>query len=66
VGIHPIFVFLALLLGSKIAGFWGVLLGVPVASVINVFIRYSIEIGSGRRKRREAATLMEDAPVEAK
>lgn len=59
-GIHPIFVFLALLLGSKIAGFWGVLLGVPVASVINTFITYSIEVGSGRRKRTEAAALMED------
>ena len=65
IGIHPIFVFLALLLGSKIAGFWGVLLGVPVAGVINTFIRYSVEVGSGRRQRSEAAALMEDAPIEA-
>ena len=64
VGIHPIFVFLALLLGSKIAGFWGVLLGVPVASVINTFIHYSIEVGSGRRKRHEAAALMVDEATE--
>lgn len=65
IGIHPIFVFFALLIGSKIAGFWGVLLGVPVAGVINTFIRYSIEIGSGRRQRSEAAALMEEPPVEA-
>ena len=65
IGIHPIFVFLALLLGSKIAGFWGVLLGVPVAGVINTFVRYTLEVNSGRRQRTEAAALMEDAPIEA-
>jgi predicted PurR-regulated permease PerM len=65
IGIHPIFVFLALLLGSKIAGFWGVLLGVPVAGVINTFIRYALEVNSGRRQRTEAAALMEEAPIEA-
>ncbi|HEV2251032.1 MAG TPA: AI-2E family transporter [Candidatus Limnocylindria bacterium] len=65
IGIHPIFVFFALLIGSKIAGFWGVLLGVPVAGVINTFIRYAVEVNSGRRQRTEAAALMEDAPIEA-
>lgn len=65
IGIHPLFVFLALLLGSKVAGFWGVLLGVPVAGVINTMARYSLEVGSGRRQRTEAAALMEDAPIEA-
>jgi predicted PurR-regulated permease PerM len=66
IGIHPLFVFLALLLGSKVAGFWGVLLGVPVAGVINTFVRYLFEVGSGRRQRTQAAALMEDdAPIEA-
>ena len=65
IGIHPIFVFFALLIGSKIAGFWGVLLGVPVAGVINTFVRYTLEVNSGRRQRTEAAALMEDAPIEA-
>jgi len=64
IGIHPLFVFFSLLLGSKIAGFWGVLLGVPVAGVINTFIRYSFELNSGRRQRTEAAALMEDDPLE--
>jgi predicted PurR-regulated permease PerM len=57
-------VFFALLLGSKIAGFWGVLLGVPVAGVINTFIRYSLELSSGRRQRTQAAALMEDSELE--
>ena len=65
IGIHPLFVFFSLLIGSKIAGFWGVLLGVPVAGVINTFIRYTVEVNSGRRQRTEAAALMEDAPIEA-
>ena len=65
IGIHPLFVFLALLLGAKIAGFWGILLGVPVAGVINTFVRYTVEVNSGRRQRTEAAMLMEEAPIEA-
>ena len=65
IGIHPLFVFAALLLGSKIAGFWGILLGVPVAGVINTFIQYYLEVASGRRQRTQAAALMEEAPIEA-
>lgn len=65
IGIHPLFVFLALLLGQRIAGFWGVVLGVPVAGVINTFIQYTVEVTSGRRQRTEAAALMMDAaPIE--
>ena len=60
VGIHPIFVFLALLLGSRIAGFWGVLLAMPIAGVIATFARYAYELAIGRRARTEAATLIED------
>ena len=40
IGIHPIFVFLALLLGARLAGFWGVVLAMPLAGIINTFARY--------------------------
>src|SRR5439155_417683 len=60
IGIHPIFVFLALLLGSRIAGFWGVFLAVPVAGVINTFVRYAYELAKGRRVRTQAASLMDE------
>jgi predicted PurR-regulated permease PerM len=60
IGIHPIFVFLALLLGAKLAGFWGVFLAMPVAGIINIFLRYSYELAAGRRTRVQAATLIED------
>lgn len=58
IGIHPMFVFLALLLGAKLAGFWGVLLAVPVAGIINTFARYTYEVARGRRARTEARTLI--------
>jgi predicted PurR-regulated permease PerM len=65
IGIHPIFVFLALLLGSRIAGFWGVFLAMPVAGVINTFVRYTFQVAQGRRARTEASTLMEEADAAA-
>jgi predicted PurR-regulated permease PerM len=60
IGIHPIFVFLALLVGSRVAGFWGVFLAMPVAGVINTFVRYAFQVAQGRRARTEAATLMDE------
>ena len=65
IGIHPMFVFLALLLGAKLAGFWGVFLAVPVAGIINTFLRYSYELAAGRRTRVQAATLIEDREARA-
>jgi predicted PurR-regulated permease PerM len=65
IGIHPIFVFLALLLGSRIAGFWGVFLAMPVAGVINTFVRYGFQVAQGRRARTEASTLIEEADAAA-
>ena len=65
IGIHPIFVFLALLLGSRIAGFWGVLLAMPVAGIINTFVRYAFEVAQGRRGRTEASSLIEESDAAA-
>ena len=65
IGIHPIFVFLALLLGAKLAGFWGVFLAVPVAGIINTFLRYTYELAAGRRTRVQASTLIEDREARA-
>jgi len=65
IGIHPLFVFLALLLGSRIAGFWGVLFAMPIAGIVNVFVRYAYELAQGRRARTQAATLIEDRAAAA-
>lgn len=57
VGVHPLFVFLALLLGSRIAGFWGVLLALPIAGIVATFMRYAYDLAQGRRARTEAAAV---------
>ena len=44
VGIHPIFVFFALLLGAKVAGFWGVVLAVPIAGILNSVLAYLYDV----------------------
>ena len=43
-GMHPILVLVALLLGAQVAGVWGALFGIPVVAVVNVFINYLINL----------------------
>jgi len=38
VGLHPMIVILSVLVGAQFFGFWGLLLAVPVAAIINVFV----------------------------
>jgi predicted PurR-regulated permease PerM len=63
IGIHPLFVFLAILLGARIAGFWGVLLAMPVAGIANSFARYAYQVARGRRARTEAHLIGEVPPA---
>jgi predicted PurR-regulated permease PerM len=39
VGLHPTIVILSVLVGAHFFGFWGLLLAVPVAAIINVFVK---------------------------
>lgn len=43
VGLHPVWVILALLAGGSLFGFLGVLIAVPMAAVIGVLSRYALE-----------------------
>jgi predicted PurR-regulated permease PerM len=36
IGIHPLYVMAAMLIGGQVAGFWGALFGIPVAGTINL------------------------------
>jgi len=47
IGIHPLFVFFSLLLGAKVAGFWGVVLAMPIAGILNAFVQYTYDRVSG-------------------
>ncbi len=40
VGLHPLWVIFALLAGGELAGFWGMLLAVPVAAMIRVVLNH--------------------------
>jgi len=65
IGIHPLFVFLAILLGARLAGFWGVVLAMPIAGIVNTFALYAYELARGRRARTEARTLITEREAAA-
>lgn len=41
-GLHPILVLVALLIGAQVAGVWGALFGIPVVAVLWVFVSYAL------------------------
>lgn len=51
VGLHPLLVFAALLIGSTIAGGWGILFGIPAAGVLGAVIQYGYARAIGRNAR---------------
>ncbi|MDP2661151.1 MAG: AI-2E family transporter [Dehalococcoidia bacterium] len=55
VGIHPLLVFLAILLGLKVAGVWGAIFGVPVAGVVNGMAQFFINRGQATKAPIPAA-----------
>jgi predicted PurR-regulated permease PerM len=45
-GLHPILLFLGLLVGVQIAGLWGALFGVPILAVIVILVNHWLDIYS--------------------
>lgn len=43
VGLHPLWIIFALMLGGKLFGFMGLLLAVPVAAIIGVLVRFAVK-----------------------
>ena len=56
IGLHPIYVVAALMVGGQIAGIWGALFGIPVAGAINLIGRPLL------RRLRSQSTLYQDSP----
>jgi predicted PurR-regulated permease PerM len=56
IGLHPIYVVAALMVGGQIAGIWGALFGVPVAGALNLIGRPLM------RRLRSQSTLYQDSP----
>ena len=44
VGLHPLWILFALMAGGALYGFVGVLIAVPVAAVISVFVKFSLDL----------------------
>jgi len=42
IGLHPVAVIFALMVGGQLAGFVGVVVALPVAAVIAVFLRHAL------------------------
>ncbi len=61
-GLHPLVIIVALLIGVQIAGFWGAFFAMPVAGIISAFGAFLI-----RRRQRLAeltsAIVQQDAPL---
>jgi predicted PurR-regulated permease PerM len=70
VGIHPLLVLFAMLVGVKVAGFWGALFGVPVVAVMYATMVYMYQHvvyedsqEERRRKRNDSAGPNTDSPT---
>jgi predicted PurR-regulated permease PerM len=56
VGMHPLLVFVAVLVGAKVAGLWGALFGVPIAGVVVAMVAFYRLTLEERRVRAAAVT----------
>ena len=56
IGLHPIYVVAALMVGGQIAGIWGALFGIPVAGAINLIGRPLL------RRLRSQSSLYQESP----
>ncbi|MEA2640116.1 MAG: hypothetical protein QOF51_1510 [Chloroflexota bacterium] len=66
IGLHPILVLLAVLVGARLAGAWGALFGVPVAAVIVTMISfYQLTVAEREARVRELTQSADvDLPVQ--
>jgi predicted PurR-regulated permease PerM len=58
-GLHPILLFVGLLVGVQIAGLWGALFGIPILAVIVIFVNHWVDIYSPPELDPEPATAAE-------
>lgn len=62
VGLHPVAVIFAVLAGGQLFGFLGVLLALPVASALNVLVRYAHQRYRGSSWFGQAESSVESSP----
>lgn len=52
VGLHPLLVFAAILVGATVAGGWGILFGIPIAGVVASVLQFVYGRATGDSSRR--------------
>ena len=57
IGIHPMYVWAAILIGGQVAGIWGALFGIPIAGAINLIGRPVL------RRLRHTTALYKEVPA---
>jgi predicted PurR-regulated permease PerM len=60
VGLHPLLVFAAILIGAAVAGGWGILFGIPIAGVVASVLQFVY----GRATGEEPPAIVTPAPAE--
>ncbi|MXY46533.1 MAG: AI-2E family transporter [Chloroflexi bacterium] len=63
--LHPVMVLAALLVGSELAGFWGIILGPPLAAAARSVLLYFLSVWRTEVEDRVAETQPVDVPDEA-
>jgi predicted PurR-regulated permease PerM len=63
-GMHPITVIVALLIGATIAGLWGAIFVLPVIAVLNVFFNYAVNLRT-LEESESAEEIIEEVRQEA-
>ncbi|HKP53478.1 MAG TPA: AI-2E family transporter [Chloroflexia bacterium] len=59
IGIHPMYVWAAILIGGQVAGIWGALFGIPIAGAMNLIGRPVL------RRLRHTTSLYKEVPASA-
>lgn len=65
IGLHPVVIFIAIMIGAKIDGMLGIIFAIPVASALNVVYRYML-LGSDESATPLAESAAPVAETEAK
>jgi predicted PurR-regulated permease PerM len=61
VGLHPLLVFAAILVGAAVAGGWGILFGIPIAGVVAAVLQFIYGRATGEES---APVIVEPPPLE--
>lgn len=62
IGLHPIMIFVAIMIGARIDGMLGVILSIPAACVVNVLIAHLPELLSHNGQSHEQPSASESVP----